>query len=266
MTKERHPDLTEDKPSKREVLREKAYEETTVRGRSMVRADIFKFVGLLAFVALTVAAVALLWPFLHGIFEPGGVQRVVNDVRAAGPWGALILLALQLLQVVVAFVPGEVVQVAAGMIYGPWLGGLIIVVGCVISSAFVFAVVRKLGAPFVEAMVSERHISKLRSFESSRRFSVIVFILFFIPGLPKDIFTYIVPLSHMPMSTFLLISNVGRIPGVLVSTYAAAGIIKGDYLESALMFAFMGALAFVCLAGYGKIKKHLDEKSARGGN
>ena len=114
----------------------------------MPAADIFKFVGLIAFFVIMIVVVVLIWPMIHELFKPGGVDRVTSDIRNAGPWGFLILLAIQFLQIVVAFIPGEVVQVAAGMIYGPWLGALIIWLGCVISSSFIFALVHKLGAPF----------------------------------------------------------------------------------------------------------------------
>ncbi|MDE8703745.1 hypothetical protein PZH32_12375, partial [Adlercreutzia equolifaciens] len=96
-------------------LEAKAHEEKTVAGHPMPAADIFKFVGLIAFFASMVVIVIAVWPMIHEIFEPGGIERVTPEVRNAGPWGFLILLAIQFLQIVVAFIPGEVVQVAAGM-------------------------------------------------------------------------------------------------------------------------------------------------------
>ena len=211
--------LTDEKPSRRERM----HAEASVHGHKMTFADIFKFAGLIAFFVVVILLCALIWPYVHEIFEPGGLDRVINDVRQAGPVGFLILLAIQFLQVVVAFIPGEVVQVAAGMIYGPWVGALIVLVGCVVSSAFVFLLVHKLGAPFVQAMVSEKHMAKFRTFENSGKLNIIVFVLFLIPGMPKDVFTYLVPLTHMPLRTFLLLSNIARIPGILVSTYAGIG-------------------------------------------
>ena len=137
----------------KDKLHEKAEQEVEVRGHKMEKADIFKFVGLIAFFAIMVLIVVMLWPYFHELFEPGGLDRIINDVRGAGPVGFLILLGLQFLQIVVAFIPGEVVQIAAGLLYGPWIGALVILAGCVISSAFIFALVRKLGAPFVQSMV-----------------------------------------------------------------------------------------------------------------
>ena len=140
-----------------------------MRGHKMEKADIFKFVGLIAFFAIMVLIVVMLWPYFHELFEPGGLDRIINDVRGAGPVGFLILLGLQFLQIVVAFIPGEVVQIAAGLLYGPWIGALVILAGCVISSAFIFALVRKLGAPFVQSMVPVQYLEKFRKFEKIRQ-------------------------------------------------------------------------------------------------
>lgn len=241
-------------------LKVDASRETTVHGRPMPTADVLKFGGLIAFFAIMVLAVVLLWPFIGEIFTEGGIERVTTDVREAGPAGFLILLAVQFLQVVVAFIPGEVVQVAAGMIYGPWLGALIIFIGCVISSTFIFMLVHKLGMPFVQAMVPKGGMEKFRAFERTGKLNMLVFVLFLIPGLPKDVFTYLVPLTDMKLPTFVLLSNLARLPGIVLSTYAASGLATGDYVESIIIFAATAAVAVVALIVYGRIAKRMDAK------
>lgn len=236
-----------------EAAREKAQEVTTVRGREMTRGDIFKFGGLIAFFALMVIVVILIWPYIHEVFEPGGLSRVIDDVRNAGPLGFLILLAMQFMQIVVAFIPGEVVQMAAGMMYGPWLGAAVILLGCIISSAFVFAVVHRLGAPFVRDMVPTKYLDKFNAFEESGKLSIVVFILFLIPAMPKDTFTYLVPLTNMRMRDFLVLSNVGRIPGIVISTYAANGLVDGNITQSIIIFAVVAVIAIVAIVFRDKI-------------
>lgn len=244
-----------------EELHEKAEQEVEVRGRKMEKGDIFKFVGLVAFFAIMVLIVVLLWPYFHDLFEPGGLDRIITDVRNAGPVGFLILLGLQFLQIVVAFIPGEVVQIAAGLLYGPWIGALVILLGCIISSAFIFVLVHKLGAPFVQSMVPAQYLEKFRKFEQTGKLNIIVFILFLIPGLPKDVFTYLVPLTDMRMRTFLLLSNVGRIPGIIVSTYAADGLAEGRFMESAVIFAVAAVIAVLGIVFRERIMKTLEKHS-----
>lgn len=250
---ERRETVKERARERREAAREKAQEITTVRGREMTRGDIFRFGGLIAFLALMVVIMVLLWPYIHEVFEPGGLSRVIDDVRNAGPLGFLILLAMQFMQIVVAFIPGEVVQMAAGMMYGPWLGAAVILLGCIISSAFVFAVVHRLGAPFVQDMVPTKYLDKFRAFEESGKLSIVVFILFLIPAMPKDTFTYLVPLTNMRMRDFLVLSNVGRIPGIVISTYAANGLVDGNITQSLIIFAVVAVIAIVAIVFRDKI-------------
>lgn len=242
-------------------LKAEATRETTVRGHAMPMADVLKFGGLIAFFAVMIIAVVLLWPLIGELFSEGGLERVTRDVREAGPAGFLILLAVQFLQIVVAFIPGEVVQVAAGMIYGPWVGALIIFIGCVISSAFIFVLVHKLGMPFVQAMVPEGALQKFRAFERTGKLNMLVFVLFLIPGLPKDVFTYLVPLTDMKLPTFVLLSNLARLPGIALSTYAASGLATGDYAESIAIFAVTALIAVVALLVYGRVAKRMDAKN-----
>lgn len=253
---------------KKEAFKQRAQEETSVHGHKMTRGDIFKFAGLAAFFVVMALVVALLWPYMHELFEPGGLDRVIEDVRSAGPLGVLILLAMQFLQIVVAFIPGEVVQMAAGMMYGPWLGGLVILIGCVISAAFIFVVVHRLGAPFVQDMVPTKYLDKFRAFEETGKLDIVVFVLFLIPAMPKDVFTYLVPLTNMPMKKFLVLSNVARIPGILISTYAADGLVDGRLTQSIAIFAVVAVIALVCVVFRDRIMGLLHKKhgSGKGGD
>ena len=245
---------------RKEALKQRAQEETSVHGHKMTRGDIFKFAGLAAFFVVMALIVALLWPYMHELFEPGGLDRVIEDVRSAGPLGVLILLAMQFLQIVVAFIPGEVVQMAAGMMYGPWLGGLVILVGCVVSAAFIFVVVHRLGAPFVQDMVPTKYLDKFRAFEETGKLDIVVFILFLIPAMPKDVFTYLVPLTNMPMKKFLVLSNVARIPGILISTYAADGLVDGRLTQSLVIFGVVAVIALICVVFRDRIMGLLHRK------
>lgn len=251
---------------KKEELAERSHEHVEIGSKSLEKGDIFKFAGLIAFFLVMILVCVLIFPYIKELFEPGGVERVIDKVRDAGPVGVFILLGLQFLQIVVAFIPGEVTQVAAGMLYGPWFGALVILVGCIVSSAFIFALVHKLGAPFVQSMVPTKYLEKFRAFEKTGKLNMIVFILFLIPGLPKDVFTYLVPLTDMRMRDFVLLSNIGRIPGVIVSTYAADGLVDGRIWQSVIIFVVAALIAILGIVFkdkimdvVGKATKHKEE-------
>ena len=224
----------------------------TIRAR-MTKVDVIKFVGLLVFLGLCGILVAKMWPFIGMLFEEGGAEALKEQIHNAGPAGIFIILGVQLLQIIVAIIPGEVVQVAAGMIYGTWGGFAVLLIGCIISSAIVFLLVRKLGAPFVQNMVSTKYLDKFRTFEATGKLDLIVFFLFLIPGLPKDVFTYLVPLTDMPIGRFLVLSTAGRIPAMFMSCFAANGIMEGNYVTSAVIFAAAAVIAVLGIVFRDKI-------------
>lgn len=229
----------------------------------MERATIFKFIGLLAFMAIIAVVMVLLWPSIKDLFTEGGAQRLVARLKAAGPMGVFALLGIQFLQVVVAFIPGEVVQLAAGLMYGPWFGALIILAGCALSSFVVYQLVHKLGAPFVRAMVSEKHMERFERFEQSGKLDIIVFVLFLIPGMPKDVFTYIVPLTSMKVGRFLTLTTIARIPGVLASTYTAHGFSNGNIVGPIVVMSIVGVLAVCGVVFRERLMNYFDRRSER---
>lgn len=238
-----------------------AEQEKTLRigKRDIPISELLKLGGLVVFFVAVALTVVLAWPSLREIFEEGGVELLVQRMRDAGPLGVLILLGLQLLQVIVAFIPGEVVQIAAGALYGPVGGTLVVLAGAAIASAIVFEMVHFLGAPFVRSMAPEGFMDKFEAFEESGKLNIIVFLLFLIPGLPKDVFTYLVGLTNMKLSTFLIISILGRTPGVFVSAFAASKIMKGDYLESAIMFGVLALIAGVVIIFRDRIMERFSK-------
>ena len=261
MSEETHNDSLDGKNVQNapESIEEQSGDTTTIGGHVMDRSTVIKFIGLIAFIVVIAIIVVVMWPYIADIFSEGGVDRLVERVRNAGPAGVFILLGMQLLQIIVAFIPGEVVQLAAGLMYGPWLGALIVLIGCVISSAIVYKLVHALGAPFVRNMVSTEHLEKFRKFEESGKLDIIVFILFLIPAMPKDVFTYLVPLTDMKMGRFLTLSTIGRIPGVLASTYVAHGLSEGNLVGPIAIVAVVAVLAIVVVVFRDKIMDSLGK-------
>lgn len=226
-----------------------------------VPARAIQFFGLAVFIALLVLIILWLRPYFADILGDNGPDRMVADIRSAGAGGVMMVLAIQFLQIIVAFIPGELVQMAAGIIYGPVLGSLIIFVGCVISSCAVYLLVHIFGAPFVQSMIPQNYMEKFRQFERSGKFEIALFVLFLIPGLPKDVFTYITPLTHIKLLPFLLITNFARIPGIVVSTYAASGLIEGRVWESVILFIGLALVSAFALLAYNKLAGAVDQRS-----
>ena len=229
--------------------RETAPQKDSKRARlsAMPKADLIKFVAFVAFLIVLALVTVAMWPIIQeSVSGGGGVDGIVERVREAGPMGVLTLLFFQFVQVVVALIPGEAVQFAAGALYGPFWGTVIVLAGCAASSALVYVLVHKLGAPFVQSMVSEDYMRRFREFEHSGKLSLLVFILYLIPGLPKDVFSYLVPLSDMKFKVFLCITTVARIPGVVASCLFAEGLLEGNYVFAIVIAVIVVVLAVLC--------------------
>jgi uncharacterized membrane protein YdjX (TVP38/TMEM64 family) len=226
-------------------------------------ADKLKFFGLVAAFLVLVGIGLMLLPYIGHLTSDEGRQELVKMIHDAHIWGVLICLGLQCLHVVVAVIPGEAVQFAIGAIYGPLWGSLIVIFGALIASIFVFYVVRKLGAPFVHAMIGKKHEDKMRFLQDSKRLNVIVFILFFIPGLPKDFFTYLVPLTNIHPAHYFVISTLARTPAVVASTFFGKAMMQGNYTSAIIVAIIVGGLGLLGIIFNGKIIDTIDRFEKR---
>jgi uncharacterized membrane protein YdjX (TVP38/TMEM64 family) len=160
-------------------------------------------------------------------------------------WGAaapIIFIVIQALQVVVAPIPGEVTGILGGFVFGQWLGLLYSTIGLTLGSLGAFALGRWLGDAYVRNLVSEETWNKL-GFIVEAEGTILCFIIYLIPGLPKDIICYLFGLSPMPFWVFAVVSSLGRIPGTWVLSAQGAKTATGHYIEVLLLTAAVAALA-----------------------
>ena len=142
-------------------------------------------------------------------------QKVISFINSYHPYDELVFISLQILQVVAAPIPGEISGLIGGYLYGPALGTVYSTIGLAIGSWIAFALARFLGLPLVERVVKPAIIQKYDYFLEHRGLFV-SFLLFLIPGFPKDCLCYIMGLSHMKTWHFLGISTVGRLLGTIL--------------------------------------------------
>jgi uncharacterized membrane protein YdjX (TVP38/TMEM64 family) len=160
-------------------------------------------------------------------------------------WGVLapvIFIALQALQVIVSPIPGEATGILGGYLFGQWLGLLYSSIGLTLGSVGAFAIGRWLGAHYVKNLVSPETWNRL-GFIVEAEGAVLCFIVYLIPGLPKDIVCYLFGISPMPLWVFALVSGLGRIPGTWVLSAQGAHTAAGDYMQAILVSAVAVAVA-----------------------
>lgn len=192
--------------------------------------------------ALVLAGVGIWFAFsdgavyatLHRLYADKDLLRAT--VQRWGVLAPLAFIAIQALQVVIAPIPGDVTGFLGGFLFGQWLGFLYSTIGLTIGSLLAFAIGRALGAPFVRGLVEARTWERL-GFIIEAEGALLCFIIYLVPGLPKDIVCYLFGLSPMPLWVFAVASTLGRIPGTWVLSAQGAQTATGHYHELLVLTA-----------------------------
>ena len=171
-------------------------------------------------------------------------RRLARLLTSFGPYSAAVFMLLQALQVVISPIPGELTGVVGGYVYGVNFGFLFSTVGLTLGSWIAFELASIFGKPLVEKFVAEKVLEKFH-FLTSNTGAIISLLLFIIPGFPKDYLCYILGLSGMNLSTFLIVSTVGRMPGTYLLTVQGASIGRGQYATAIVIAAVSGVIVFV---------------------
>ena len=170
--------------------------------------------------------------------------RNPEALRAAlhgwGIFAPLIFIGMQALQVLIAPIPGEVTGFLGGFVFGEWLGLAYSMLGLTAGSLLAFAVGRWLGGAFIQRLVSPAAWARL-GFVVEAEGAILCFLLYLIPGLPKDLLCYLFGLSPMPFWLFALTSTLGRLPGTWVLSAEGARTASGHYVEMALILGIVAA-------------------------
>ena len=171
--------------------------------------------------------------------------------------GRFVALGIQVLQIVIALIPGELVEVGTGYAFGAVEGTLICMIGVAAASSLVFLLTRFLGVRLVEIFISRENIDELRFINSEEKLKRMIFLLFFIPGTPKDLLTYFAGLTRIKLHEFLIISMIARIPSLVSSTIGGHFIGQSRYVEAIILFVVTGVVSLIGMKVYSIIvKKH----------
>jgi len=177
-------------------------------------------------------------------------QRIRDYLLSFGLAAPLMLIFFQIVQIVIAFIPGEVVQVAGGYVFGTALGTLYAVIGSALGTLLAFFAARLLGFELVKVVVPQRTLDRFDFLVNSNQSELVIFILFLVPGLPKDTLTYLAGLTPIKPFRFLFISLLARFPGLLGTAYVGAHLAKKSYWPVAIVAA-LSLLLFVLGLFYG---------------
>lgn len=169
--------------------------------------------------------------------------------------GVLVMLFMFMIQVVLALIPGGLLEVACGYAFGAVQGCIIAIAGIMAGSALTIVLVRKFGKAFAELFYTKEKLESISILKNKKKRNALVFFVFLIPGTPKDLLTYVVGLTDMSIPMYLLLTGIARTPAIIISCLGGDAFGLENYLPGLL---FLGGLVIVSGLGiliYRKIHK-----------
>ncbi|MDR0424963.1 MAG: VTT domain-containing protein [Clostridiales Family XIII bacterium] len=171
----------------------------------------------------------------------------------------MFFVIAQIVQVVVSIIPGQAIQIAAGYSYIFWLACIITFVGIGIGTFITFYIAKLLGSDAMHLIFGEEKFKKYVETLNSKRAFIAIFIIFLIPGIPKDIFTYAAGLSEMKALNFTLLTMCARAPALMASILFGGMIRSGSYVGMIIMAASMLILCVLGLIYHSRITDWVDK-------
>ena len=203
----------------------------------------------------------ILWePFLEFFGEPEVFRKWVEEKG----WGArFVFVCLMALQVVVALIPGEGLEMAAGFAFGSVEGTVLTLFGIAIGSALVFFIVRLFGVKVVELFFSVEKIRSLRFLQNKKKLNTVLFLIMLIPGTPKDLISYFVGLTRIKAEHWVILTTVARIPSVVTSTVGGDAIGNEKYLLALVVFCVTAGISLVGIHIYSRLLEQKENKTEK---
>ena len=182
-------------------------------------------------------------------------DSVANFLISLGAYSPIVFILIQALQVVISPVPGELTGVVGGYIYGSALGFIYSTVGLTVGSWAAFELARFLGRPWVEKLIGENVVKKF-DFLTTDSVAAVCFLLFMIPGFPKDALCYLLGVSRMRLATFIVLSTLGRMPGTFLLTLQGASVRNEQYYTAVALAVVSVVILFIAYT----CREHLDRR------
>ena len=185
---------------------------------------------------------ALYRPIMDIVAEPASLKEYVESY---GPLGVLVFMLLNQLQVIIAMIPGGPFSIAAGYIWGPWLGTLICLISTSTISVVIFLLIRRFGRGLAEIFVSDKEEGQFKKLIKSPQAARLLLVIFLIPGTPKDPLTYLAGFTGITTLDWVLINLIGRFPGIFLSAVGGSSVEEGNLILTGVIFVIAVALYFV---------------------
>ena len=220
-----------------------------------------KALAVLAMVLTLIFFGAVTWfigrPMIAFVSEP---EKFRAWVDSQGVFGRIAFIGMVFFQTVVAFVPGEPIEIGAGYAFGAIEGTLLCLTGMALGSVVVFSLIKRFGVKFVEVFFSYEKIKNLKFLQNRKKRDLLIFMVFLLPGTPKDLLTYFAGLTDIKLDRFIIITTIARIPSVLSSALGGNALGTEEYIKALIVFGVTVLLSLCGIAVYRKIAARKEKK------
>ncbi len=188
-------------------------------------------------------------PLVKYVSEPEKFRLLVDSW---GIFGAFAYVIILIFQIIFAFIPGEPFEILAGYAFGAVEGTILCLLGSCIGSAIVFSLTRKFGIKFVELFFSAEKIKSVKFLNDKKKIHFLIFIIFFIPGTPKDLLSYVAGLTPIGFWQYLVLSTVAKIPSIITSTIGGSFMGDQQYHFAIITFVITGLVSLIGILIYNR--------------
>ena len=210
------------------------------------------------FMAMTALGI---WLFRDYISDPSLLRDKIGDHYIIG---AIFMVLISAGQVVIALLPGEFVEIAAGYVFGSLIGSLLCLAGIVLGSCITILLVRRWGRRFVYAIYPKEKIENLPILKNPTKRNLLTLLLFSIPGTPKDLLTYAIGLTDMSIPLYIALTTAARFPSVILSTLSGDAAGTRDYKLAIILVVISATVSGIGLLFYSHYnKKHTEKPSPK---
>ncbi|NLZ47057.1 MAG: TVP38/TMEM64 family protein, partial [Clostridiales bacterium] len=221
----------------------------------------YKIIAFVIFVIFLICITIAAFPVYKLLKTQEGRVQLQNFIVSYKTLGILVFLIIQTLQVVVAIIPP--IQIVGGMMFGGVVGSILSLAGVFLGTVAVFYLVRWLGRPLVEALVDKKQIRKFKFLEDGERLEHILFILFLIPGTPKDTLAYLVPLTKIDARKFFCYVMPARIPAIVISCFLGSSISGGHKVTAIVLMCLFIVCAILGLIFRDRVVNFLKNRKEK---
>lgn len=235
--------------------------------RSRIKKTL-KITGLIAVAIIAVAICILLIPYLAKLSKMNGEELnaalEVADaaLRRVGPIRYILMVLLQIFQMIFAPIPGGPVAVMMGFMFGPVVGTLLTVLSTALGTVLIIWCVKRFGMKFVNMFINSKGFEKLKFLHNPSGRDTLLFLLFLIPGTPKDLITFFAPFTGARPRNIVVLASVARIPSIFLMVYLGDAISDGNLVKSAIILTIAAVIGLVGIIFKDKVMPERTEQRA----